>query len=106
MNPYDLTLGEFTTNVAAGNEQGVYYTYTAAASGKLTVEWLSGANAGIVLYNENSYAQVSLAEASDGKTVTIDVNKGDVIQIIVSTVPDQNFNYPAATIKAKASLGS
>ena len=58
-NPFDLELGEFATSVNAGNDQGVYYVYTAPADGVMTVTCTS-ATAGVdfdfSLYNLDSYA--------------------------------------------------
>ncbi len=108
MNPYGLALGEFTTNLTAGNEQGVYYTFTATANGTLIVELLNvtnGVNVDIVLYNERSYMQKQMSETEGTTAVVLEkVRKGDVIQVIIGTLPDENFNYPAATVVAKASM--
>lgn len=110
--PYALSLGEFTTNVAAGNDQGVYYTWTAPEAGTFTLQNISctsGVEYGYTLYNLNSYAQRTLE--ADGvldengvKTVSVKVNAGDTVQVIVGTLPDSSYNYPAATIKTLASF--
>jgi len=107
MNPLGLTLGKVTTNVAQGNEQGVYYTYTATTDGILTIELLSttnGADANITLYNLASYEQVSINKESGDKSVSIEFYVGDEIQIIISTIPDENFNYPATTIQSNVTV--
>jgi len=112
-NPYTLELGEFTVKVSAGNEQGVYYIYTATEDGALTVQCLestSGVEYGYTLYNLSSYAFRTL-EADGGKneegipTLTVNVKKGQRIQLIVSTLPDETFSYPAGTFKMKAFMG-
>ena len=36
-NPHNMQLGNFTTNVLAGNEKGVYYNYVATQNGTLTL---------------------------------------------------------------------
>lgn len=102
-NPYSLVEGDNKVRINAGNEQGVYYQWTAKENGSLKV-WCTSATAGIkydcVLYNLNSYAQRSLAnEGQDGELgqryVEVLVNKGDKVQMIAAVLPDENWNYPA-----------
>ena len=104
-SPYKLTLGEFTTNYDAGNEQGIYYTWVAPASGVLTLENVSH-NApngyGYVLYNLNSYKQ----NVSENESISIEVMAGQTVQVIISARPVDGFNYPAATIVSKATFVS
>ncbi len=108
-NPYSLKLGEVTTKISAGNDQGVYYTYKATESGTITLKFLSvsaGVECDAVLYNLNTYAHRSMA--ADGeqgkKTVSIKVNKRDSLQVIVGVLPDSTNNYPAATVKSLVSF--
>lgn len=111
-NPITLELGEFDASVAAGNDQGVYYTYTATESGTLTVSLLS-ATEGIAydfsLYNLNTYAMRNLStegttDADGNKAVSIEVNAGDVVQISVGTLPDEENEYPAGEFKLMAAF--
>lgn len=105
MNPYDAKTGTIITNVAAGNEQGVYYQYTAEKDGKMTITLksvTSGVNCDIlVTVTDSSYIpqQYTLSGTDDGKTLTIDVYADDEIQINIVTIPDEDFKYPAATIE-------
>ncbi len=102
-NPYPMGLGQFDAAVAAGNQEGVYYRYTATQDGYLTVRCLSstpGVPYDYVLYNLNSYANRTLE--SDGtldedgnKVVKVKVSAGQVVQFSVSTLPDAGGNYPA-----------
>lgn len=106
MNPHKLKMGSFTTKIAAGNDQGVYYTYTASSSGTLTIsldDISGGADIGITLYNESSGQYMAL-ESTTSDTVSVQVAKGEVVQIIISTLPDPNHKYPAATVKTTASF--
>ena len=106
MNPYSLSFGPFTTNISAGNDQGVYYTFTASKSGTLSIRLdsvTSGTKADIVLYNQTTYEQINLTE-NGGNTVKLSVSKGDQIQVIIQVQPDENYNYPASTIKATTSI--
>lgn len=109
-NPYTLELGKFTSKVAKGNDQGVYYEYTATKKGTLTIKCL-GATKGVdyeyTLYNLDSYAYRNLSE--DGVTqkngvtkVSVKVNKGDTVQFSVGTMPDASNEYPAAKFEFKA----
>lgn len=107
-NPYALSMGEFTTNVSAGNENGVYYTWTASEDGVLTIQNVSctsGVDYSYTLYNLNTYAyrimsSESTGDSANGKDLSVNVHKGDKVQVIVATLPDAKFNYPAATIKS------
>lgn len=116
-NPYSLTLGQFTANVAAGNETGVYYTYVPTVDGLFTVEVesvTSGVPYKIVLdsVSQNGVASVQRTTESDGKinedtgnrTVSINAYAGKKIQVIVGTLPDSSNSYPAATFKLNAYL--
>ena len=106
MNPHKLTLGAITTDVAAGNDQGVFYTFTATSSGVLTftLESVSnGADAGITLFNETTSQYVTLEDSGNG-SVSVDVEAGQTVSIIICTLPDADYNYPAATIKTTATF--
>lgn len=110
MNPYDAKIGSTKTNIAAGNEQGVYYQYTAEKDGKITITLKSVSNNTLcdirVTVTDSSYIpqQYLLSETADRKTLTIDVYAGDQIEINLVTVPDENFKYPAATIETVLSF--
>lgn len=111
-NPYKLTLGEFDAKVAAGNEQGVYYTYTATEDGTLTMQCLSstrGVDYDFILYNLNSYAQRNMSsegilDAAGLPTVSVEAKKGQKVQFSVGTLPDSTNSYPAGSFKFKASF--
>jgi len=51
-----------------------------------------------------SYEQVSINKESGDKSVSIEFYVGDEIQIIISTIPDENFNYPATTIQSNVTV--
>lgn len=111
-NPYPLSMGEFTANVAAGNEIGVYYLYTATEDGLLMMECLSatpGVKYTYYLYNLNTYAMRNIEEdgeiSADGKQiVSVTVKKGQQIQFSIGTLPDETNAYPAGTFKMLASF--
>ena len=106
-NPLKMELGDFTVNVEADNDQGVYYTYTATESGKITVK-STGATAGVeytfTLYNLTSYAYRTLEADGQDNTLTIDVKAGDELQFSAGTLPDENNKYPAAALNFTASF--
>ena len=106
-NPYTMETGEeFEVNIAAGSEQGVYYTYTATESGTLTLE-CKECTAGVTysmsiqLQNENNTVQTTLQEGEN--SITITVKKGQKFMINFGTVT-KDFSYPAATLKMLATL--
>ncbi len=103
-NPHTLPVGAFTTNVAEGNEQGVFYTYKATENGDLIVECL-GVSQGVkydyVLYNLDTYVYKTLSadgimdDDSGNVSFSIAVSKGDVVQLTMNTLPDDSNVYPA-----------
>ena len=106
-NPYAMKEGDFTVSVNAGNNQGVFYTYKAEQTGELTVV-CTDATAGVkydyTLYNLTSYAYRNWENdgsknAAGQPVLTVAVNKGDEIQFSAATLPDENNEYPAATLK-------
>lgn len=111
-NPYALELGEFTTKISAGNEQGVYYIWTAPEEGVLTLENVSctsGVEYGYTLYNLNSYVNRVMrsdgtGDSEDSKSFSINVKKGQRVQVIICVMPDEKYNYPAATMKSIATF--
>ena len=105
--PFTLSAGELTTDIAAGNDQGVVYLYTATQSGTLTVKVNSvtkGVNYDVALYNLSTYAMRTLEEDGSNNTVSVVVNKGDQVQMTVSTLPNEENEYPAATVKSTVSF--
>lgn len=110
MNPYDAKAGTIKTKIAAGNDQGIYYTCTAEKDGKLTIV-LKSVTSGVqcdirVTVTDSSYIpqQYLLSETEDGKTLTIDIYADDEIQINVVALPDEDYKYPAATIESVLSF--
>ena len=110
MNPYDLTAGTIKTNIAAGNEQGVYYQCTSEKDGKMTIQLKSitnGAQCDIRVDVTNSdyiTVQSLLSQTEDGKTLIVDVEKGNEIKINIVALPDEDYKYPAATIETVISF--
>ena len=109
MNPHAMNIGKFVTNIEAGNAQGVYYTYTATESGTLTLKCLSSKDDvkyDITLYNLNTYANRTLSADGNGDgTVSVDVNANDEIQIIISSMPNENNEYPEGEFNIEATFG-
>ena len=110
MNPYDAKAGTIKTNIAAGNEKGVYYQCIAEKDGKMTIT-LKSVTSGIkcdirVTVTDESYIpqQYLLSETKDGKVLTIDVFKGDDIEINIVALPDEDYKYPAATVETVLSF--
>lgn len=103
-NPYDLILGEFSTSLPEGKDQGVYYSYVADKEGFFTIVCktsTAGVSYDYVLYNLTSYVYKTLS--SDGvvdsntglTTLTIPVKVGDTLQLTISALPDDGNKYPA-----------
>ncbi len=98
-NPYSMSLGDFKASVEAGNDQGVYYTYTADTEGYLSVickKVTEGVDYDFTVYNHNTYVSRSLSNDGVDGVVKVGVHKGDVVQFYVMTLPDDKNQYPAA----------
>lgn len=107
-NPYTLQIGEFTASVSAGNNQGVYFRYTAAEDGYFKLQCLDvspSVKYDVSVMNLTTSAMRNMSEESEtdpdtGKQVlTMAMNKGEQLRITISALPDDSNNYPAATFK-------
>lgn len=112
-NPYKFTLGEFTAKIAANNEVGIYYNYTATEDGYLTLECL-GISPSYVDYdffiqnlNTNAFRNLG-ADGGNGESgnpsLTVAVNKGDALRISIGTLPNEENLYPGGTLTMLASF--
>lgn len=110
-NPYELLDGETRIDVPAGaNEgKGVHYLYEAEKDGYLILELLSGtADCGFTLYNLKSYqylmSESDLEADTEVPTLKIKAKKGQDVMLIVSTVPNSDFTYPAGSFNFKVTF--
>ena len=107
MNPYDAKAGTIKTNIAAGNDQGVYYQCTAEQDGIMTItlkKVTSGVDCDIKVDTFDAslvpYTSSLSLDSEDGKTFTVDIAAGDTIRISVVALPDEDTHkYPAATVE-------
>lgn len=107
-NPFAMNLGDFNVSIAAGNESGVYYTYTATENGTLTLNCTSvtaGVSYDFSLYNTVSSALRNLSSDGDNDTaVSITVNAGDLVQISIGALPNTEGDIPATDFTFHASF--
>ena len=108
-NPNALILGNFTADIAAGNNQGVFYTYSMSESGTfvLTIKKAPSVEYSVALNNLTTGKYLVLSE--DGKTdssgkltLSIAANRKDLLQLIVSVDMDNQGQYPAAKVELNA----
>lgn len=100
-NPIELTMGDLTTDIKAGNETGVVYTYTATAAGYLTIVGKSaakGVDYDIELYNLTSGANRTLLADGENNAVCVTVAVGDEVRVTYMVLPNEKNEYLAATI--------
>ena len=110
-NPYEGALGENSVTVKEGNDQGVYYLWTAPADGVLTITVTNVPNNkfDIQLYNLTSYAvrnmnEEELLDENGNRYMSVQVRAGDQISIGYMSVPDENYKYPKVTVKTVISF--
>ncbi len=106
-NPYAANLEEIFVTVQEGNNQGVYYSWTATVEGVLTVTVSEATSEAfdVQLYNLNTYAVRTLQEEvlvdeAGNRYVSIEVHPGDVVAIGYMSVPDSSYNYWEVSVKA------
>lgn len=113
-NPFGLPLGEFTANVPAGKEQGIFYTFYPNMDGVFTLE-LKSATAGInydisvtSIRNEipvqKKLGEDSIVNPESGnKMVALNAYSGGRVDVNIGTM-DASGNRPAASLVLIASL--
>ena len=109
LNPITLEEGDLVTTLKEGNEQGLVYLFTAPDAGTLTIVDKAvvkeGVSYDISLFNLSTSAIRTLGEDAvekDGvKTVSIEVSKGDQVEVTIATLMNDKNEYPAATIKTQ-----
>lgn len=102
-NPYELTVGSLTTDVAAGNETGVVYVYTATADGVFAIEDKSITQEqeyDIEIYNLTTGANRTLLENGENGIVSVNASKGDQIRVTFTVLPNDKNEYLGATLKS------
>ena len=100
MNPEVLTsVAQINVSIAAGNNQGYFYKWTAETDGqlKLTCPTVEGVAYDVNMTNMSTYAQAWLVDSTDG-TISLDVKAGDEVQIQVAAIPDASWNIPALNV--------
>ncbi len=105
-NPLPMELGDVTVDIEAGNNQGVYYLYKAEKDGVLTLKGTNapeGVEYDYSLYNLTSYQYLTFSEG-DEDFVAVDVKAGEEVQICISTLPNEENEYPAAQLTFNASF--
>ncbi len=111
-NPYTLSVGSFTANVSAGNNQGVYFKYTAPEDGHFSLQCLgvspTNVKYGFSIMNLTTSAMRTMEDdgvtdsETGSKAVVMPLNAGEQLRIIISAMPDESNNYPAATFQMLA----
>ncbi len=105
--PFSMNLGKVDIAMPAGQEGGYYYLYEATENGDFTLKCDSvtkGVNFDFSLYNLNSYAFRMYGEEGSDNTLSIAMNKGDTVQVMITTLTNDKNEYPAADFKFTASF--
>ena len=105
MNPDVLCMGENTGVVAADNWDGYIYNWTAPCNGTLVVSISTDASGWILVMNNLTtyqYGDIIYSDEAASNVATIDVVKGDVIEISANTYDPATFSMPGGTIVLNA----
>lgn len=101
-NPHDYKLGEtVTTEIKAGNDQGVFYSWKASSAGTLTLEFAETQNDvvyGITITTQGTIPMQENVYSNEGTSVSIQLEANEKVEITIFTLP-VNGRYPKATIK-------
>lgn len=101
MNPIALSNGNLSTFCEEGNSQGVYYTFTAAKAGTLTIRLTQAADCNITITSdvvEGGTSSVSLSENPDSTSLSYQMFAGESVSVCICMNPQNGFNYPEATV--------
>lgn len=110
-NPITLEEGDLVTVLKAGDEDGLIYLFTAPDTGTLTIvdkAVTKGVSYDVALFNLNTSASRTLEEdgvVKDGlKMVSVDVTKGDKVELTIAALPNDKNEYPAVTLKTQVAF--
>ena len=95
-NPIALESLNFPVNLAEGNANGMYYSWTADSDGELKLRLKEVGGELTVMLGD---ATVKLSETENG-VLELPVAAGDVVSIQATALPDEAGNYPAAQLQA------
>lgn len=101
MNPIALSNGNLTTYCAAGNSQGVYYTFTASKAGTLTIKLSQTVDCNITITSdivEGGTRSVSLNDEEGSTSLSFKMVAGETVSVCMVMNPVNGFNYPEGTI--------
>jgi hypothetical protein len=106
-------MGYISADVAEGDFDGYYFTWTATETGTLSFENYGtdteGVETDLIVYNQSSGVMKQFStdkelDQYDCWVVFVPVNEGDIVSIQLIALPDSSYNYPAATIGAYGML--
>lgn len=103
MNPIPLPSRDLSTYCEEGNSQGVYYSYTAAKAGTLTIRLTQELDCNITITStivEGGTQSVSRSDNPESDSVSYKMAAGESVIVCVVMNPQNGFNYPEATVKA------
>ena len=101
MNPIVLSNGNWSTYCAAGNSQGVYYTFTATKAGTLTIKLSQTVDCNITITSdivEGGTRSVSLNDEEGSTSLSFKMIEGETVSVCVVMNPVNGYNYPEGTV--------
>ena len=106
-NPYKMKLGTFTTKLDKNNEMGAFYSWTASKTGTFTIKLDSATNNAkvgitVTVVEGNIPVQYSMPEGET--SISVQVEEGTTVSIVIATMPDAQWNRPASDVKTTASI--
>ncbi len=101
MNPMALANGTLSTFCKAGNDQGVYYRFTASKAGTLTIRLNEQVDCNITITSETvegGTRSISLSDTEGGNSLSFKMSEGEAVIVCIGMNPTNGFNYPEATV--------
>ena len=110
--PIKTQLGQLTVSIAADNPQSMCYTCSATANGTFVLTIKNppaDVDYSVAITNQTSQTHMSLEENAEedkdgNKTLSVSVMENDDVLITVSTLPNEDGQYPAAQIGLELSV--
>lgn len=111
-NPVEMSLKSFSVSVKKNNEQGVYYHWSVAKAGTLTISMdkvtsTSGAveaSISVTVTGADMIPHQYLLSEVEGNSLVVEVAAGDDVVINIGVLPNAQNRYLAATVDVTASF--
>lgn len=108
MNPITQGVGKITAFCAEGNDQGVFFRFTATKAGNLNIRRPQGVDCNISITSdvvEGGTRSMSFSDVpEDQLALSFPMVEGESVLICVVMNPQNGYNYPEATVSTRVTF--